>query len=134
MGGDSGGQLGGEIEGELGEGPIGGPRDGCWWSNALGGRRRTVVCGLGPQPLRLPTVAANGPVRPHRQKHPQAEHNFVSVMPQYKKFKSLKNISGQKKVQGPERPHRQKHSQAESSFSKAVLQKVYGAKKTFGAK
>ena len=24
------------------------------------------------QPLRLPTVAANGPVRPHRQKHPRS--------------------------------------------------------------
>ena len=68
-----GGQLGGELGGEHA-----GDRPRWMLEEQCIGRRRTVVCGLGPQPLRLPTVAANGPVRPHRQKHPRAENMILS--------------------------------------------------------
>ena len=57
-----GGLLGGGLGGLGGQ------------SNALGGEcesGRTELCGSA-EALRLPTVAANGPVRPHRQKQHQS--------------------------------------------------------------
>ena len=66
--------LGGELAGKLGHQVLATAEE--MPGGAMHWEERN--CADSGQPLRLPTVAANGPVRPHRQKHPQAENMILS--------------------------------------------------------